>query len=165
MSEFAASSARRHYDSVYRFVRRRVGSDHDAEDLTQEVFEAAVTALGSERLTSEPALAWLYTVAERRVIQAWRRRLDTQPFEETDMPDESLACRDVYGPRIIEAVLAALNRLPDAQRQVVVWKLFEGRSFVEIAAKSGVTEEACRQRLSRGLTQLREELTSKGVTP
>ena len=162
MNDFATSTARRHYDSVYRFVRRRAASTQDAEDLTQEVFEAAVAALDSERLTEEPELAWLYTVAQRRLIRSWRRRLDTQPFEEVDAPPMD---RDEYGPRIVEGVMAALKSLPETQRQVVVQKLFEGRSFAEIAARLGVTEETCRQRLSRGLAHLREELISKGVTP
>ena len=58
-----------HYGAVYRFVRRRARSLEDAEDVTQDVFLAAIVALNQARLReSEPSLAWLYTVAQRRLM-------------------------------------------------------------------------------------------------
>jgi DNA-directed RNA polymerase specialized sigma24 family protein len=57
---------------VYVFVLRRVRTHHDAEDLAQEVFVDAVEAeLESE---NPPLLAWLYTVARRRLIDDLRRQ-------------------------------------------------------------------------------------------
>jgi DNA-directed RNA polymerase specialized sigma24 family protein len=44
-------------------------------------------------------------------------------------------------------------------------KVFEGRSFAEIAVEVGATEEACRMRFSRGLASLRRQLERRGVTP
>jgi RNA polymerase sigma factor (sigma-70 family) len=85
MDEFAISSYRRHYDSVYRFIRRRAASSQEAEDLTQEVFEAALAAFADQRLVAEPSLPWLYTVAERRLIGAWRRSLKTESRRNADL--------------------------------------------------------------------------------
>ena len=48
MDEFAISSYRRHYDSVYRFVRRRAANAQEAEDLTQDVFEAVLAAFADQ---------------------------------------------------------------------------------------------------------------------
>jgi RNA polymerase sigma-70 factor (ECF subfamily) len=165
MHEYPAEPWRRQYGSVYRFIRRRASSREEAEDLTQEVFEAAISALGQARLDAEaPPLAWLYTVARRRLIDRFRaparagRRFD--PEELSGQDDERS-----YGPSIINALLEGLRSLDDAQRRVVVMKLFEGRSFAEIAAEVGATEEACRMRLSRGLAKLRRQLERRGVTP
>jgi RNA polymerase sigma-70 factor (ECF subfamily) len=163
MDEFAISSYRRHYDSVYRFIRRRAASSQEAEDLTQDVFEAALAAFADQRLVGEPSLPWLYTVAERRLIGAWRRSLKTESLD----PDSAAASHraESYGSRVSETLLVGLRGLPKGQREVVVLKLFQGRAFAEIALRLGISEEACRMRLSRGLATLRDHLEAEGVEP
>jgi len=163
MDEFAIASYRRHYGNVYRFVRRRAANTQEAEDLTQEVFEAALAAFADQRLIGEPTLPWLYTVAERRLIGAWRRSVKTQPLDTDHTPALPLA--ESYGSRVAETLLVGLRHLPNAQRHVVVLKLFQGRDFAEIASRLGVSEEACRMRLSRGLATLRDHLKAEGVEP
>jgi RNA polymerase sigma-70 factor (ECF subfamily) len=165
MNGHPAEPWRRQYGSVYRFVRRRASSREEAEDLTQEVFEAAISALGQARLDAEaPPLAWLYTVARRRLIDRfraparWGAMLDAAELSAAE--DERS-----YGPSIVNTLLEELRSLDEAQRRVVVMKVFEGRSFAEIAAEVGATEEACRMRLSRGLANLRRQLERRGVTP
>ncbi len=162
MDDHAAAAWRRQYGSVYRFVRRRSGSREEAEDLTQEVFAAAVAALGRARVDAEgPPLAWLYTVARRRLID--RLRASTPASVPLD-PDVLPGDEHAYGPAIVRTLVEGLQTL-EAQRQVVVAKVFEGRSFADIAAELGVSEEACRMRLSRGLATLRRYLLEKGVAP
>jgi DNA-directed RNA polymerase specialized sigma24 family protein len=53
MNEHSAQPWPRQYGSIYRFVRRRASTREDAEDLTQEVFEAAIAALGQARLDAD----------------------------------------------------------------------------------------------------------------
>jgi RNA polymerase sigma-70 factor (ECF subfamily) len=165
MNEHPAEPWRRQYGSVYRFVRRRAPSREEAEDLTQEVFEAAISALGQARLDAEtPPLAWLYTVARRRLVD----RLRAPTHARVVLDPEELSGADherSYGPSIVNALIEGLGSLDETQRRVVVMKVFEGRSFAEIAAEVGATEEACRMRLSRGLAGLRRQLERKGVTP
>jgi RNA polymerase sigma-70 factor (ECF subfamily) len=164
MDEHAAAPWRRQYGSVYRFVRRRTASREDAEDVTQEVFEAAIVALAQARIDAEaPPLAWLYTVARRRLID--RLRLSAQASGPLDPSSVADPGERSYGPAIVRALLDGLGTLDEGQRQVVVLKVFEGRSFAEIAAEVGASEEACRMRLSRGLAALRRQLERKGVTP
>lgn len=165
MGERAAAPWRAQYGSVYRFVRRRTSSQEEAEDLTQEVFLAAIEALGQARLDTEtPPLAWLYTVARRRLIDRLRASSHlTVSFDFENLP--ALQEQRWFGPFITEAILDGLNALDSAQRRVIVLKLFEGRSFAEIGAEMGATEAACRMRLSRGLAALRSGLERKGITP
>jgi RNA polymerase sigma-70 factor (ECF subfamily) len=153
----------REYGSVYRFVRRRSASREDAEDVTQEVFVAAAAALARSRLDAEaPPLAWLYTVARRRLVD----RLRAAPPESAALDPGALADEGhAYGPTLLEALVDGVRSLDEGQRRVVVMKVFEGRSFAEIAAEVGASEEACRMRFSRGLARLRSLLIEKGVTP
>jgi RNA polymerase sigma-70 factor, ECF subfamily len=154
------------YGVIYRFVRQRTASREDAEDITQDVFAAAATALTDARLSSNtPPLAWLYTVARRRLIDRLRTGSSQRAVAEWDPADLAGPEEADYGQPLARTLLAALRQLDRPQREVVVMKLFEGRRFAEIAATTATSEEACRMRFSRGLKELRRSLEEKGVTP
>jgi RNA polymerase sigma factor (sigma-70 family) len=149
---------------VYRFLLRKTGDPHEAEELTQRVFVDATTALRRESPPPDSLLAWLYAIAERRYVDDIRRRIVArrglrflQRSEEA--PDL------VYSQEITDALREAIGRLPEGQRAVVVMKLLEGRTFAEIADKLGISEAACKMRLSRAIAQVKEELRARGVGP
>jgi RNA polymerase sigma-70 factor (ECF subfamily) len=156
--ELAERAFRRHYRQVYGFVRRRSSNDAHAEDITADVFADAAAALHRFQPGATPVLAWLYTVARRRLADEARRRSRVVPLAAVDQAVE-------YGPDVGAALRRAIAALPEAQRAVVVLKLIEGRSFREIAVRLGVTEAACKMRLSRALERLRTELDREGVSP
>ena len=161
MTDPAAEAYERHYGSVYRFVRRHGTGREEAEDLTQEVFAAAVAALGEARVESPLPLGWLYTVAQRRLIDVARRgRLTAAAAEEEPQGHEA-----VYGWEVAETLARAVAELPESQRRVVVAKLWEGRSLAETARWLGTSEAACKMRFARGLAKLRERLEEEGVKP
>jgi RNA polymerase sigma-70 factor, ECF subfamily len=164
MTDPAAEAFERHYGSVYRFVRRRGSGRDEAEDLAQEVFAAAVAALGEARVESPPPLSWLYTVAQRRLIDTGRRgRLLPVPTAGAD--EEHAAYDSPYGSEVAGALARAVATLPESQSRVVIAKLWEGRSMSEIAEELGTSEAACKMRLARGLAQLRDRLQEEGVEP
>lgn len=164
-TEPALRDLRRHYREIYRYVRRRSRNEPDAEDVTQDVFADAARALGSRRVGEELPVAWLYAVARRRLIDRARRHARRQEVYGdarlelvADPPSE-------YGTEVSEALRSGIELLPELQRQVVVMKLVQGRSFAEIASALGASEGACRMRFLRGLEQLRAFLEEQEVTP
>jgi RNA polymerase sigma factor (sigma-70 family) len=158
-----AESARSNYSDVFRFVRSRVRSSADAEDVAQDAFLSAAEALARSAATAPPTLGWLYTVARRRLIdEARRRRIETVPLE---LVRDAESSGDEYGGRVASVLSSALARLAETQRSVVVLRLLEGLSFAEIGAQLGASEAACRVRFMRGLEQLRIEFEREGLTP
>jgi RNA polymerase sigma factor (sigma-70 family) len=161
----AAEGLRRHYDLVFRYVRRRTRSHAEAEDLTQEVFADAAAALSRRaQLTEEQGLAWLYTVARRRLADEARRaarRVNPvdAPLELAPTPESE------YGQAVAQGITRALRELPEAQRKVVLLKLFDGLSFAEIGRRVGITEAAAKMRCVRGLEQMRTLLRGQGIEP
>lgn len=162
-----AAAFRRHYGEVYRFLRRRTESDEVAEDLAQAVFADAAARLQTLVHEDPPILAWLYTVARRRLVDRARAAarghatlasLDEARAQPIEAPLE-------YGAQLGVLIAASIRELPEGQRQVVVMKLLEGRPFAEIAERLGVSEAACKMRFSRGLESLRSELSRRGVDP
>jgi RNA polymerase sigma-70 factor (ECF subfamily) len=160
VNEVAEGAFRRHYGHVYGYFRRRLGDPHRAEELTQEVFAAAASALPQERPGDPPVLAWLYTVARRRFADEARRR----GRERRLVGKLSVRSSSEYEP-MAGAIREALAALPGGQARVVVLKLVRGLTFAEIGAEVGLTEGAAKMRFVRGLERLRAELSERGVEP
>jgi RNA polymerase sigma-70 factor, ECF subfamily len=165
MASQSESVLARRYREVYRFVRRQTVSTRDAEDLTQDVFAEAARSLGPLTVEAPPTLAWLYTVARRRLIDATRRdRRRAGRIAETGLELVPTAPSE-YGPTVARALIEAIAALPDGQREVVVRKVLQGQSFAEIADELNATEAACKMRFARGLDAVRVELGRLGVEP
>ena len=164
MDELAAAAFRDHYADVLRFVRRRVSSDEEAEDVAQSVFAQAAARLDPARQGSTPVLAWLYTVAQRRLVDEARKRSRRGvplPLEAAAaLPDEH-----PYGSDVSDALRSALGNLTEEQRDVVVLRLVEGWSFGQIATRLDISEAACKMRFRRGLSVVREMFEKEGITP
>jgi RNA polymerase sigma-70 factor, ECF subfamily len=166
VEDLRESAFRRHYTQVYRYIRRRTRSDEEAEEIAQVVFVDAAARLEHFRPGATPVLAWLYTVAQRRLADRARQ---LQRRSETIASLDAARLVPVeehrYGPNIARALKNAIERLPERQRQVVVMKLLEGRPFAEIARRLGATEAASKMRFARALEALREELEQEGIEP
>jgi len=129
-------------DSVYRFIYRQVGNQHDAEDLTSEVFLKAVRGLDSRR-GSGAIGRWLFTVSRSVVADHWRRRYRIPPL--VDIDDLELVAGQLTGnsvdapdgkTQLVERVLAGL---PDRYALVLRLRFLHGYSIVETAAEMGIT--------------------------
>lgn len=162
MTEPAEIAFRAHYEQVLRFVRRRTASPEDAEDIVQSVFADASARLNEFQPGETPVLAWLYTVAQRRLIDHLRRA-DTArrhaPAEVCPVDDAE------YGHEVASVLGQALAALPERRREVVLLRLIEGRSFAEISRRTGDTEASCKMRFARALASVREYLRKEGIRP
>jgi RNA polymerase sigma factor (sigma-70 family) len=151
------------------FIRRRVRSEADAEDILQDVFyqlaETDSIAEPIEQLTS-----WLFTVARNKIIDWYRKKKpESLPVEIPDddarlgVSDLLLDPRqnpdDVYARSILWDTFGdALEELPDNQREVFVLHEFEGRSFKEIAELTGEPINTLLSRKRYAVLFLREQL-------
>jgi RNA polymerase sigma factor (sigma-70 family) len=164
MTDLAEPTLDDRYEELFRFVRRRTASDAEAEEITQSVFAQAAARLVAVKQGSPPPLAWLYTVAQRRLIDEARRRATRGAAFVLAVP-RSESRETPYGPEVAAALKAALAALPRTQREVVVLRLVEGRPFAEIARRIGSTEAACKMRFRRGLASVRATFEREGIEP
>ncbi len=155
----------RHFAAVYRFCERRVGRSM-AEDLAGETFRRAFEARHSYDLNRPSALPWLYRIALNLVRDALRARaVEDRAYARlhtlaaTGWPSEDDdAARRAEG----RADLAMLARLLLAEREQDVDALFlhvwDGLSYLDVAAALGVPVGTVRSRLSRLRQRLEEAL-------
>jgi RNA polymerase sigma factor (sigma-70 family) len=162
--EAFAELVRRHIDWVYSAAKRRVGDSHLAEDVTQAAFIALARKL--PRLWAGSTLApWLLTVVNLSSKAALRAQSTRRRHEigaatmrsEID-PSGSVNWDDVT-PHLDELV----ERLGRADRNVLMLRFYQQKSFAEVGAILGISEEAARKRTSRAVEQLRSMFTRRGV--
>ena len=143
----------RYSGDVYGFLLRRTGNHHDAEELTQQAFADAASAL-SRGAPPRSMRGWLYAVAERRLIDELRRRKRASEIAHALVPEGDHAPPEETPDALEEAV----RRLPPVQRRLVLMRVVEELPYREIARQLGLNEAACKMRLSRALQQLRDDL-------
>ena len=147
---------RRHGAEVYRYAYAVLGNHADAEDVTQTTFLNAYRALEQGVRPRKPS-NWLLTIASNAIKQRFRQEQARPRLVELD---EHIAGQesDDDGPSVGE-LLTALSKIPPQQRQAIVLREFEGRSYSEIAEILGVTTSALETLLFRARRSLAEELT------
>src|SRR5882672_11252481 len=162
-----AELVRRHVNFVYACALRRVGGDaHLAEDVTQRVFTAlARDAMALAR--REVLSGWLYTTARNasaQVVRGERRRQARESEAQIMNELTSASAHDAEWERLRPVLDDALDRLSDDDRQAVLLRFFEGKSFADVGAKLRLNENTARMRVERALDKLHGALAQRGVT-
>jgi RNA polymerase sigma factor (sigma-70 family) len=165
-----AEAVEREQSRLRNFIRKRVLDESDAEDILQEVFFELVQTY---RLLKpiEQVGAWLFRVARNRIIDRFRQRRPAAPSgdradeEGVQFPWEELLPSPDAGPEaayarevMLDEIDAALDELPDEQREVFIAHELEGRSFNELAAATGLSVNTLLSRKHYAVLQLRRRL-------
>ena len=144
---------RQHAASVYRYAFAVLGSRADAEDVAQQTFLKAYSAI-AQGTRPRKAENWLLTIAHNEVRRHLRngqaRALEVELDERLEQPEP-----EDGGPSLAD-VLRALQHLPPAQRAALVMREFEGRSYAEMAQILDVSQSALESLIFRARRSLAE---------
>mgnify|MGYP000734079726 CR=1 FL=1 len=146
---------RTHAAEVFRYAYAVLGNRADAEDVTQTTFVNALRALERGERPRKPA-NWLMTIAHNLIRQRFRQQ-QSRPREVELDRDVAVVEESEEGPAIDDLV-RALQRIPPTQRQALVLRELEGRSYREIGELLGVSHSALETLLFRARRSLAEEL-------
>jgi len=156
---------------LFHFIRKRVDDEGDAEDILQDVFYELIEAYRLMKPVEQVG-AWLYRVARNRIIDRFRkkgpegsgeislnaRKEDALRLEDLlpspDAGPEALYARSV----LIEELDAALDELPEEQREVFVAHEIDGRSFKQLAEETGLNINTLLSRKRYAVLHLRRRL-------
>ncbi len=161
-----AELVRRHVNFVYACAVRRVGGDaHLAEDVTQQVF-TTVAREAAALARREVLSGWLFTTARHaaaQVVRGERRRAVRE--QEAHIMNELTAtsAHDAEWARLRPVIDEAMDELREEDREAVLLRFFEGKSFGEIGAKLRLSENTARMRVDRALDTLHAGLARRGV--
>ncbi len=159
---------------LFDFIRRKISSDLDAEDLVQDVLYQFFNTTRTEAI--ENTTAWLYRVAGNKIIDWYRKRktlsleqinsmhnesdedniplhLEDMLFDPKENPDV-LYLRSTVWPLLADT----LDELPEEQKEVFVMNELEGKSFKEISELTGISINTLLSRKRYAMLYLREQL-------
>lgn len=159
---FAALVAR-HVNLVFSAALRKTGSTAAAEEITQAVF--IILARKAGRLGAGTVLSgWLYHTA-RLTTASYLRTQIRRAHREQEAYMQSLTDEPVTKAwQEIEPLLEdGMGRLGEKDRNAIVLRFFDGKSFQEIGAAVGSSENAAKKRVAHALEKLRKFFTKRGV--
>ena len=177
----------RYRDRVHAYLHARVTTPEDAADLTQQVFLQALDALPRYCARGAPFAAWLFRIARNAAANQRRRHRETIPWEvapevlrplvgeDSDAPvawgatvgrdlvpgvgraDEGNPAADVLRRDDLAHLMALVNALEPAKRELLILRFVAGLSTPEIARVVGKGEAATKKQLWRTLQTLKEQ--------
>jgi RNA polymerase sigma factor (sigma-70 family) len=164
-------AVKQHGRNLLGFIRKRVKSDADAEDILQDVWYQFSAIVNSEPI--EQTGAWLYKVARNKITDKYKKRSEVLLDDiapDSDEEDDTLAIGDIlltddktpetaYMRDLVwEQLFIALDELPEEQRQVFIWHELEDIPFKEIAEMTGLNTNTLVLRKRYAVLHLRERL-------
>jgi RNA polymerase sigma-70 factor, ECF subfamily len=151
----------RYADDILRYVASFVHDQHEAEDITQNVFAKLMTAIKKYEQREVPFEAWILRVARNAALDHLRAKRAI-PTEEVRIADNGGAQISLDRGR---ALRQALEELPDDQREVLVLRHIVGLSPAEIAGTLDRTESSVHGLHHRGRRSLRASLIELDAAP
>jgi RNA polymerase sigma-70 factor (ECF subfamily) len=153
--EAFAALYRRHLTPVYRYLYSRLGSVHDAEDITTQVFIDALEGLSANQYRAGGCFgAWLFTIARRRMMDFYRQR-PSMPLGEIQSAEPGLLTA-LEKSDDLKRLTRLVARLDEDKQELLRLRFSAGLSFSEIALLEGKSEGAVKMALYRVLDWLRE---------
>ena len=154
---------------LFSFIRSRVKSDEDAEDILQDVWYNLSAVIDLEPIGQ--LSSWLFRISRNRIIDKQRKHkpqsLDDLAYENEDgemsypeglLADEQNPETEFERAYFREQLFAALNELPQKQRDVFVWNELEDMTLQQIADRTGDNIKTIISRKRYAVAHLREWL-------
>jgi RNA polymerase sigma factor (sigma-70 family) len=158
-----ATLVSRHVNLVYSVALRQVRDQHLAEEITQGVF--IILARKAESLGPKTILSgWLCRTA-RNVSAHTLRDQRRRQFREQEAQMQSILneSEPTAWHQMAPLLDEALNCLGKKEHDAVVLRFFDGKELKQVGAAMGISEDAARMRVNRGIEKLRDFFTKKGV--
>ena len=142
---------------VMGYIRARVRSKAEAEDLHSEVFEKILRKIEGFDPTKASLNTWIFTVTRNTVIDHFRR---SRPGEELDenMSDDTEIDEGLLQTESLSELAAALRKLPQQLMDIVVLRYYDGKPLTEIAKIMNLSYGAVKLRHQNAIMLLKEQL-------
>ena len=146
-----------YHDRVLGYIRARVNSHEDAEDLGAEVFERALRSSDSYDAAKASPGTWLYTITRNAVINHLQRSRPAAELPE-DLTDDTLPEDETLRSELLGALADALEKLPDELTDIIVARYYDRLPLTEVALRLGMSYGAVKLRHQKALALLKRKL-------
>lgn len=150
-------------DDIYRFVYYKTSIKETAEDITSLVFMQALEHINQFRYTPGAKFSsWLYVIARHKIIDYYRKHhemVDLDDVEPLNAPDNTVSQVDEHITQ--DRIRSVLCGLPAADQEVLQLRLWQDRSYSEMADILNSNVVAIRARYSRALKKFNKAYTER----
>ena len=142
---------------VMGYIRARIRSSAEAEDLHSEVFEKVLKKIGEFDPSKASLNTWIFTITRNTVIDHFRR---AKPSEELDenLSDNIELDEDLLNSETLSELAAALRKLPQQMMDIIVLRYYDGKPLTEIAEMMNLSYGAVKLRHQNAVLMLRQAL-------
>lgn len=142
---------------IYRFVYYKTHHREIAEDVTADIFLKAWNRIASFDSDKGTFRTWLYAIARSTVIDHYRTEKSASSIDDAwDLPSDHDMAGVLDTALDISRVEPYLAQLSSEQREIIILRLWEDKSYREIAEILGKSEASCKMAFSRSIKTLRE---------
>ncbi|MFA5842804.1 MAG: RNA polymerase sigma factor [Candidatus Gracilibacteria bacterium] len=144
---------------IYAFIYYRTQDRATAEDLTSQTFLKALEKWESFDLDKGSFKSWIYKIARNTICDHYRELKPQDNIENVfDLADEKNFIDELKKEEVAERVKKALSALTQAQREVVLMRVWDELPYKEISIVLGKTEASLKMAFKRALIDLQKQL-------
>lgn len=144
----------RYYSKVLSYLLSRVRPPEEAEDVCSEVFEKVLRGLDTYDENRGAISTWIYRIAHNAILDHARKRRPTEELDESLVSGE-LIDDTLLRSESLTALSAALERLDEDERDVIVLHYYEGYTLRAISERTGISYRTVIRREQRALSMLK----------
>lgn len=154
------------YEQVYRdydrkvmgYIRPRINNPSDAEELHSAVFMKVFEKFSSFDQTKASISTWIYTIARNTLIDFFRTRKVMDELGDEDIVEED-AFQGILDEETLDELAAALEKLPQRERDLIILHYYNNMQLKEIAVKMHMSYSNCKLIHNKALMKLRQYLS------
>ena len=146
-----------YHSKVAGYIRARIRSEADAEDLCADVFEKIFRKYDEYDREKAALGTWIFTITRNTLIDFFRRNKPSEELDE-NLSDDTELDADLIRTETLSELAAALRRLPEQMRDIIVLRYYDGKPLTEIAKIMNLSYGAVKLRHQNAVAMLRQAM-------
>ena len=148
---------RDYHGKVFGYIRSKINSAQDAEDLAADVFVKVFEKLDSFDESKASLSTWIYTITRNTLTDYFRTRKVFAEIPET-LEDGSSVEDDVCNAEMLENLANALETLDERERDIIILRFYSGKTLREISSQMGISYAYVKVLQNKAFEKLRKLL-------
>lgn len=148
----------KYFESIFTFIRRKVGDEQLTADLTSLVFLKAITKLDKFKFRNKPFGAWLYRIAMNEVYQYFRKNKKVQqvPLNHRAVKKLGDELEEENAEHLKQKLKLVIQKLSRKEVELIELRFYQNLSFREVGVILDISENNAKVRMHRLIKKLKK---------